>query len=101
MEMKKKKPVPIAALEFDYSQFHFKQVHREENIAIYEQWKHGRVQTWEVVRIRIAPACTYPNGASYPEREIYPYSESWGVNGFTCITFERAIYKAQEMLFEA
>lgn len=75
--------------EFDFNQFHFKQIRREGDLAIYEQWKHGRIIAWEVIRVQSH------NGRQFGEKwydpaEFYPCANSWGTLGWTCTSLEDA-----------
>lgn len=83
-----------APLEFTKYGEHFRQIAREGRIAVYER-KHG----WEVVRIRTVKAGHF-RGKPTPEREKYPASERWGIDGWTCTTKERAWQRMDQMLEE-
>jgi hypothetical protein len=64
--------------------------------GIYRQSKPGiNRDSFELVRIRIARPTVLPGGVCLPEREIYPPSESWGVDGFTFTTEEDARRKLE------
>jgi len=77
--------------QFTEGEFQFKRVDRIKDIAIYEKKStKTRYFGYEVIRIRIADAATLPSGKSYPKREVYPRSEAWGTDGFTCVTFQDA-----------
>ena len=74
---------PIASTFTDRT-FVYTQVERQGDVAIYEQrHKESDVTRYEVVRIRVAPAHTWPNGTASPEREVYPGSGHWGSAGWT------------------
>lgn len=69
----------IMATEFTARPFRFQQVVREGMLAIYRQThQHGSMVRYEVVRLRVEPATTWPNGQITPEREVYPASRTWG-----------------------
>jgi len=72
----------------------YRQIKRVGNVAIYEQRGAG---LFEVVRIRIAPACTL-KGIVYPVRESLPSDSLWGTYGWTCHTLERAEAKMATLL---
>ncbi|GDX12091.1 hypothetical protein LBMAG57_38630 [Verrucomicrobiota bacterium] len=73
----------------DFGNFHYRQFTRQNNLAIYEQMKRGKVYSYEVIRIRRRRAVEI-KGSVYPEREVYPRSEDWGADGFTCCTLTEA-----------
>ena len=77
---------------FEEGRFRYTQIQREGDIAIYEQQhkENPKVIRYEVIRIRIAPEHTWPNGNTTPEREAYPGASVWGRLGFTCFTVEEA-----------
>lgn len=84
------------ATQFDEGHYHYRQVERHGNTAIFEQQhkENPKVIRYEAVRIRVAPAHTWPDGSTSPEREVYPGSSRWGWDGFTCFT----LMEAQEAL---
>ena len=93
-------PLPT---EHDDKTFTYTQVEREGDLAIFCQaHKVTAAQRFEVVKIRVQPAHTWPNGTTSPEREAYPGSNSWGALGWTCFTLQaaqalaRALRTAQE-----
>jgi hypothetical protein len=69
------------------------QVAREGNAAIYEQtWSdcHNPSVCYEVIRIRRRDG--FQIGSRFVEpAEVYPNSESWGVDGFT-VTDKGAVF---------
>lgn len=67
------------------------QVERGPSWAIYSKAKPGHHNDhFEVIRIRVEPETTFPNGMTCPEREVYPNSEAWGDAAWTCRTIARA-----------
>jgi hypothetical protein len=81
-------PLPTT---FEDRTFCYQQVERYNDLAIFTQThKTGDVTRYEVVRIRVSPAHTWPNGTISPEREVYPGSATWGRDGFTCFTLPEA-----------
>jgi hypothetical protein len=60
----------------------FKLVERINNFAIYETPCHGN-SMYEVIRIRTEKAKTLLSGSSFPDRETYPRSSEWGIQGWT------------------
>jgi hypothetical protein len=89
---------PIAT-SFKRGGFAYRQIAREEDVAIYEQrlieldGELSENRAYEVVRIQWQKAHTFPNGKSYPAREAYPPSESWGTSGWTFTDKDRAFVK--------
>jgi hypothetical protein len=81
-------PLPI---EFEDHLFRYAQIEREGDVAIFSQTHKasGRVR-FEVVRIRVQPAHTWPTGVTTPEKEAYPGSMAWGRWGQTCFTLAEA-----------
>jgi hypothetical protein len=77
---------------FDEGRFHYTQLERRGDIAIYRQEhkEHPKVVRFEVIRIRVQPEHTWPSGQTTPEREAYPGASVWGRLGFTCFTLEDA-----------
>jgi hypothetical protein len=65
---------------------------RTGSYAIYRQEhkESAKAIRFEVIRIRVQPEHTWPNGAVSPERETYPGSAAWGRDGFTCFTLPEA-----------
>ena len=64
---------------FEDRLFRYTHVEREGDIAIFCQThKESGCARFEVVKIRVQPAHTWPNGTTSPEREAYPGSGSWG-----------------------
>ena len=77
--------------EFEDRLFRYTQIERQGDIAIFCQThKESRCHRFEVVKIRVQPAHTWPNGTISPEREAYPGSTSWGAQGWTCFTLQAA-----------
>ena len=52
---------------------------------------------FEVVRIRKQKEITTPNGIHYENKECYPSSESWGTEGFTCLTKQHAFDRLEKL----
>jgi len=78
---------------FRRDQFDYQQTQRSEDAAIYEQSKHGRVSTYEVILIRQQLAHTISRGddqVELDEKELYPNSEQWGVSGWSYLTLKDA-----------
>lgn len=67
--------------------FHFRQIARQDNAAIYEQTKPGQQAVhYEVVRIRRQARREFARGEKrvvVEEMELYPSSERWGLDGWT------------------
>ena len=80
-------------LEFNRAGFHWKQIARTEEKAIYSgTLKSGRVNVWEVIMVRKAPAGRIM-GVPYPPREVFPKTSDWGSYGWTFNDEERAMKK--------
>jgi len=71
--------------------------HREGEWCIFERIKGG-VTHYEVIRPVIADT-EYKDGVwqKCGPREVYPCSESWGVNGFTKLTYQDALDKVSAL----
>lgn len=88
------KPLPT---EFDKFGFHFKQIWREGDYAIYEQTKEGHAhKNWEAIRIRRHDGFQIAGNEIEP-KEIYPSNERWGDDGFTLTSIEDARAKIKVM----
>jgi len=84
---------------FEDRTFHYVQLERQGDIAIYEQrHKAGGAQRYEVVRIGIQKEHTGPTGVITPEKEAYPPASQWGKTGLTCFTFAEAQAKLADLL---
>jgi hypothetical protein len=84
--------------QFEDRTFRYAQVERQGNVAIFTQThKQGGAVRYEVVRVRIQAAHTWPTGITSPEREAYPGSASWGGReAHTCFTLPEAQAIAQQ-----
>jgi len=88
-------PLPT---HFEDATFPYTQVERHGEIAIFRQThKASQVERYEVVKIRVRPAHTWPNGTETPEHEAYPGAQSWGTLGWTCFTLADAQTLAQQL----
>ncbi len=84
------------ATAFKSHGFHFEQVERQANIAIYRKSKPG-YSGYEVVRIQhIKPVLFH--GKLIPEHERMPSDEQWGTHGFTCQTLDAAKARFHQLL---
>src|SRR5688572_18543650 len=82
---------------FESHGFRFYQEWRQGNLAMYR--KSSRSHGWvgyEVIRIRHHDGYTIA-GRYCPPAEVYPRSEKWGVDGFSCASLSRAYEKVAEM----
>lgn len=50
----------------------YRQITRTDKIALYEVQRGSNVKGYEIFKIKIAPAHTWPNGNFTPEHESYP-----------------------------
>ena len=64
-------------------------VERRGDWALFSKSKPNTTVSFEVVRIRVSPACEM-FGKSYPDREVYPHPGKWGTDGFTYPNIEAA-----------
>ena len=91
LEAKRNKSMNPIPVTFRSHGFDYKQVYRDGLWCIFRQTKEGTdIEKYEVIKLKVAPAHTFPNGKSYPEREVYPGSEEWGTYGWTCADLESA-----------
>lgn len=78
--------------------FHYKQIMREDNVAIYRKYKEDDKENhYEVFKIIEAPAYEIA-GVKIPAKENVPGNELWGSLGFSCTSLERAKVRFQELL---
>ena len=84
--------------EFEDRSFTYTQVERVGDIAIFQQThKLGQVHRYEVVKIHIQAAHTWPNGVTTPEKEAYPSASKWGAEGWTCHNLAQAQALLQQL----
>jgi hypothetical protein len=87
------------ATEFERDGFKYQQIARDGHAAIYEQkWTKCPNPTvcYEVVRIRKRDAFQI-NGRFVEAAEVYPSSDTWGVDGFTFTDKDAALAKLREV----
>ncbi len=71
--------VPV---EFGANGLKYRQVTRAGQVAVYSvQSKAGKIYGFEVVMLKIAPACTFM-GEFFPDREVYPSNQDFGSTGW-------------------
>jgi hypothetical protein len=90
------KPLPI---QFRRDGFNYRQIARERDAAIYEQTWSGRSNAsvcYEVIRIRRREGFQI-DGRFVEPAEVYPKSETWGVDGFTFTDKDAAFTKLWEV----
>jgi hypothetical protein len=87
---------PLEA-QFRHNGFNYCQIAREGDVAIYEQrWPGSENVCYEVVRIRRREG--FEIGSKFIEpAEVYPKSETWGVDGFTLTDKNAAFAKLREI----
>lgn len=79
------------SLRFTESGFCYEQIQREGMGALYTQTRlHSGVVRYEVVRLGIQRAHTWPDGTETPEKEAYPPASAWGQRGWTFHTLPDA-----------
>lgn len=79
--------------------FTYRQIARQGDAAIYEQtWNScpNPSVSYEVVRIRRRDGFQV-KGRFVEPAEVYPKSETWGVNGFTLTSKDAALAKLREL----
>ena len=88
------KPLPT---RFRREGINYRQIAREGDVAIYEQrWPGSENVCYEVVRI--CRRNGFEIGGRFIEpAEVYPKSETWGVDGFTLIDKDAAFAKLREV----
>ena len=90
--------IPVA-MQFEDQTFTYTSIERCGDLAIYcQEHKESQVQRFEVVRIRIRKAHTWPNGKTTPAHEAYPGAKRWGIDGFTHYTLEDAQAQMAELV---
>jgi hypothetical protein len=85
--------------EFRHHGFAYRQIAREKDAAIYEQTCCGCAEPsvcYEVIRVR------YRDGFHIGEKfvepyEVYPNTNSWGVDGFTLTDKDAAFAKLRKL----
>src|SRR5262245_27741414 len=85
------------ATDFTLGGFSYRQIAREGDVAVYEQrWNHSPKVCYEVVHIQRRETEMFPSGRSYPAREVYPASETWGTYGFTVTDLDAAFNRLRQ-----
>jgi hypothetical protein len=87
------------AKEFRRDGFTYRQIAREGNAAIYEQRWTGCAEPsvcYEVIRVRYRDGF-HIGGRFVEPAEVYPNSESWGVDGWTVTTLDAAYEKLRAL----
>jgi hypothetical protein len=90
------RPLPT---QFSRDGFDYRQIAREGDAAIYEQTWTGCSSPsacYEVIRIRRREGFQI-DGRSVEPAEIYPHSDAWGIDGFTCTDKDSAFAKLKEV----
>jgi len=75
--------------KFTLKGFDYHQLNRSAKAAIYEVTSGSTHICYEVIRVTIQPERVI-TGHITEEGEYYPGTATWGTNGFTCNTRERA-----------
>lgn len=84
--------------DFTQGNYRYRQLTRTGDVALFAQEHlHAPVTRYEVVVITVAPATTWPNGHTTPEREAYPGASSWGHKAWTFLTQSEAEVWMQEL----
>jgi hypothetical protein len=87
--------------EFCQKDFYHKQIHREQDYAIYERWWKDSPEKkhYEVIKIQSHNGYAIA-GQKYPPSEFYPGSNSWGLHGFTSVSKEDAYKRLDKLMAE-
>lgn len=64
--------------EFTFRGETFRQLRRKGDVALYQRGGAG----YEVIRIKVLPAVTWPSGRVTEERESYPGDNEFGLRGW-------------------
>lgn len=75
--------------EITKGRFKFIQQLRNDKAAIYQQWLGKDFIAYEVIKIKHQKAGEF-NGIKYQEKEAYPSTNEWGLNGWTTKDHRRA-----------
>ena len=84
--------------QFRRDGFHYRQIHRKGDFAIYQQiWEANKDSAaFEVIRIKRRDG--FEIGGRFVEpAEVYPNCEAWGVHGFTFTDRDAAFVKLREI----
>jgi len=76
--------------------FKFEKVLTTEKYYIYSVLKVGEKRHFEVIRRIVSPICLDFKNRTYSEvdfKEYYPKSNRFGIDGFNCSTYEKAVNK--------
>jgi hypothetical protein len=75
-------------------------VHAQEFSAhpfyVYRKSREGCPDTFETIKARLRGGCVL-NGRVIPARWQYPATARWGIDGFSCQTFSRALERVREI----
>ena len=96
---KKQRSYKPLASHFGRDGFNYRQIAREGDAAIYEQTWSDRSNPsvcYEVIRIRRRDGFQI-DGRFVEAAEVYPNSDSWGVDGFTLTDKDAAFAKLREV----
>jgi hypothetical protein len=86
--------------EFESAGFKYKQIHREGDYAIYERKYIDSIHKhYEAIKIQSHNGMEIA-GKKLPPSEFYPSSNSWGRNGYTCLTKQHAYTRLDTMMKE-
>jgi hypothetical protein len=77
------------------NKYRCKLIERTETTAIYARVDQPTV--WEVFKIKVKEARTFPNGKSYPRREVKPRNEDFGYTAWCFTSGERAFAKFKQI----
>lgn len=88
----------IIPLEFIDKKWHFKQLFRKNDVAVYVKNK-GTGSSYEAIIIQKHDGYTVFK-KTFPPAEFYPRSEDWGCKGFSYTNEKEALDKAKKLLIK-
>jgi hypothetical protein len=84
--------------KFSHLKFDFSQICREGDFAIYSRkYSDSEKVHYEVIKVLSHNGYAI-GGEIYPPSEYYPSANSWGTDGFTCVTKEDAYKRLEKMM---
>lgn len=83
--------------EFKFRKNTYRQLEEGEKYYLYGVWNlndntEGEPSYYELFEKKTANPTTFPNGQTYPLRELYPSDNNFGLWAWCCTTKERVDY---------